>query len=72
MSARTLENMLCRGSNIRVEVIGGTRTTLSGAKYTISKYFRGAIRGMLKRDEYILRGEIKVRDEEKIIRDIFY
>ena len=31
MSARTFEIMLWRGSNIRVNVIGGTRTTLSGA-----------------------------------------
>ena len=33
MSARTLESTLWRGSNIRVKVIGGTRTTLSGAYY---------------------------------------
>ena len=31
MSARTLESMLWRGLNIRMKVIGGTRTTLSGA-----------------------------------------
>ena len=27
LSARTFESILCRGSNIRVNVIGGTRTT---------------------------------------------
>ena len=31
MSARAFESMLWRGSNIRVKVIGGIRTTLSGA-----------------------------------------
>ena len=30
MSARTFDSMLWRGSNIRVNVIGGTRTTFSG------------------------------------------
>ena len=30
--------MLCRGSNIRVKVIGGTRTTLSGASYFVLKF----------------------------------
>ena len=34
MSARTFESMLGRSSKIRVKVIGGMRTTLSGVQYT--------------------------------------
>ena len=39
MSARTFENMLWRGSDIRVNVIGGTRTTLGGAYPARTLYF---------------------------------
>ena len=42
---RTLESMLCRGSNIRVEVIGGTRTT---PVLTSVQYYMLMIRWLLE------------------------
>ena len=52
MSARTFEYMLWRGSNICVNVIGGIRTTLSGAYYWYTQVLAHAFARQIDRRNF--------------------